>query len=219
MSQILVSGTKDRMEPYCKAIERAGMKSVALYAPMKEIQLYDGLLLCGGGDINPQWYGEEDVNSHQIDPVREYSDFRLICRFIAERKPILGICRGMQVLNVAFGGTLIQDLGEGNLSHQGKGSADRYHGVRTIERSLMGQLYGANTIVNSYHHQAVDRIGQGFCVTMKSKDGVAEALEHTHLPIFAVQWHPERIPLQDGNADGDAIFRAYAAMIQKSGTV
>lgn len=219
MNRILISGTTGHMDAYRKAVHDIGLKSEANYAPRGDIQRCAGLILCGGGDLNPHWYGAQAEYSDQIDPAREQSDFYLISQFVAQHKPILGICRGMQVLNVAFGGTLRQDLGSKNRKHQGQGSGDRYHEVVTKEFSLMRRLYGRRTIVNSYHHQAVERVGEDFQITMESEDSVPEALEHDTLPIFAVQWHPERIVAHERNADGAAIFRVFAEQIQKSGTV
>lgn len=219
MNRILISGTAGHMDTYRKAVHDIGLESDTHYAPRGDIQRYSGLILCGGGDLNPRWYGALAECSNQIDPAREQSDFYLISQFGAQHKPILGICRGMQVLNVVFGGTLRQDLGVKNRKHQGQGGTDRYHEVVTKEFSLMRRLYGRRTIVNSYHHQAVERVGEGFQITMESEDDVPEALEHDTLPILAVQWHPERIVEQEGNADGAAIFRVFAEQIQKSGTV
>ena len=213
MNRILISGTAGHMDAYQKAVHSIGLESEARYAPRGDIQRYAGLILCGGGDLNPRWYGAQAECSNQIDPAREQSDLYLISQFAAQNKPILGICRGMQVLDVAFGGTLCQDLGVKNRKHQGQGRGDCYHEVVTKECFLMRRLYGRRTIVNSYHHQAVEQIGEGFKITMESEDGVAEALEHDTLPILAVQWHPERIVEQEGNADGAAIFRVFAEQI------
>lgn len=218
MKRILVSGTEGKMEAYEQAISRQGMICDAIYAPIIEITPYDGLVLCGGGDFDPRWYGADNEGSRQIDLVRERSDVLLVCRFARAGKPILGICRGMQLLNVVFGGTLRQDLGKGAAMHQGRDGTDCSHTVTTRERSMMRRLYGDKTVVNSNHHQAIERVGYGFRVTMTSEDGVAEALEHRTRPILAVQWHPERMPAQTEFADGDAVFQAFSAQIKTSGT-
>ena len=174
---------------YRAALERAGAQVVHSSAA-EDAVVCDGLLLPGGGDVDPMYYGQENRGSHPPDPLRDTVELRLIREFLAAGKPILGICRGEQMLNVALGGSLHQDIPE----HTRLEDADRLHPVRVTENSRMAALYGAGEIVvNSSHHQAVDRIGDGLRAVMYSPDGYVECIEHETLPVMGVQWHPERL--------------------------
>lgn len=196
--KILISGTAEKMMNYARAVARAGGEPVCCYAPMEPEMGCDGLILCGGGDISPALYGALPADTDRdIDPVRERSDRIQITSFLAAGKPILGICRGAQILNVLSGGSLVQDLGEKCPDHRGT-----THEVQISEGSLQ-RLYGAFLAVNSYHHQAIRTPAPGFRVTALSQDGVIEAVEHEALPVFGVQWHPERMEA------GDLLFRHY----------
>ncbi len=147
-----------------------------------------GLLLPGGWDLDPRLYGQENRGSEGIDGERDAAELRAVERFLSLGRPILGICRGAQLLNVAFGGTLIQHMENHDRIH----GEDRYHATRT-EDPLLRELYGETFVVNSSHHQAADRLGNGLRAVQWAEDGVVEALRHETLPVFAVQWHPERL--------------------------
>ena len=128
-------------------------------------------------------------------------------------KPILGICRGHQVLNVYFGGTLTQHI-EGHRASEGT----CFHASETEENSIMRRLFGKTLTVNSIHHQAVNAVGDGFLVTQRSADGTVEAIEHKSMPIIGVQWHPERMCLankQGNSVDSMPLFEYFAALINK----
>jgi putative glutamine amidotransferase len=153
----------------------------------------DALLLPGGGDLEPWRYGQQNLGSRSIDAKRDQRELDLMDLFIWQRKPVLGICRGLQVVNVYFGGSLIQNL-EG---HSAVNGADRYHSVQTTEPK-MENLLGAKVIVNSAHHQAIDRLGKGLTVFQKAPDGIIEGIFHESLPVWAVQWHPERVGRKEG---------------------
>ena len=147
------------------------------------------LLLPGGGDIHPRRYGQPLRGSVQIDEARDAVEWAAFFEFFRAGKPILGICRGCQLVNVALGGTLRQDIP--NHSAYAKGH-DRLHGSRTDD-PLLRELYGARFPVNSAHHQAVDALGEGLRPVQWAEDGTVEALRHVAAPLFAVQWHPERL--------------------------
>lgn len=154
--------------------------------------LAQGLLLTGGVDIAPARYGQEDRGRcGQPDLWRDSVEWDLCGLFVQRGKPIWGICRGLQLLNVFFGGTLVQDLeSERGLSHPD-------HSVHPLEAapgSWLERTFGPSFPVNSYHHQAVDELGRGLVPTAFSMSGqVVEGLAHESLPILAVQWHPERM--------------------------
>ncbi len=164
---------------------------LALKAPC-HIGCFDGLLLLGGGDIDPALFGERVVNDTvKADVARDRLEIALIQQFAAAGKPIFGICRGIQILNVALGGTLVQDLpAQRGIDH----SNGRLHDVSTLTGSRTNALWGPRFTVNSYHHQAVGRLAPGLMATAVSEDGVIEAVEHKQLPLLAVQWHPEIEP-------------------------
>lgn len=159
------------------------------------------LLLPGGGDIAPSRYGQSDTACRRVDPVRDELEFRLLDRFVRQGKPVLGVCRGMQCINVYFGGSLLQHID----GHSQRDGVDRTHAVRTAP----GPFAALDaSIVNSAHHQAADRLGDGLRVEQWSADGVAEAVCHTRLPVWGVQWHPERLP----GPVGGRLFRAFLAL-------
>ena len=169
---------------------------------------------CGHGSGNSI---SRHLGSKDIDLDRDRAELALVKAFAGAGKPILGICRGHQVLNVAFGGTLIQDLGPvGNLFHRPSPGChwDKIHPIRTLPGSILDTLYGPTLVTNSSHHQAVDRLGDGFTATAWSESGVVEAMEHASLPILAVQFHPERMSYAlrrpDAN-DGAKLFEWFLA--------
>ena len=148
----------------------------------------DILLLPGGGDVHPRFYGQALNGSSDLDDARDARELMLIGDFLRSGKQIIGVCRGLQVLNVCFGGTLRQHI-EGHSQIDG---VDRLHAVNTAP-GLLRELYGARCTVNSAHHQAVWRLGTGLQVLACADDGTVEAIGHRTLPVFAVQWHPERL--------------------------
>ena len=128
-------------------------------------------------------YKVKDVSGLVSDlPVVTDDQLAILDKFVKAKKPVLGICRGEQLINVYFGGSLIQHVA---------GHAGIYHDVKNVSGSIMYRLYGKTTKVYSSHHQAVRRLGKGLKITQKANDGTVEAIEHKTLPIFAVQWHPE----------------------------
>lgn len=209
--RILLSASAGGWESYENAVRHAGGTVCGGYCPTVDAAC-DGLLLCGGGDMDPARFGQADAGSEGIDPARDAAELALAEAFLAAGKPILGICRGHQVLNVALGGDLLQDMGpERNLFHrQGPGdSRDKVHAVRSAEGSLLRRLYGPVFPVNSSHHQAVDRLGAGLRATAWSESGVVEGLEHERLPVAGVQFHPERMAYvrrRPDTIDGSFLF-------------
>jgi putative glutamine amidotransferase len=216
------------------SIARAGALPVLVPAlPDEETLLafldgLDGLVLTGGADVSPLSYGQTPLReAWSGDKVRDDYECRLVRWFIDQRRPVLGLCRGIQLLNVALGGTLWQDIGEqvtGAIVHR---DWERYdengHAVRVEEDSWIARIYGGATrlAVNSIHHQALRDVAPGLRVTAWAPDGIVEAVEWIDDDRFlvAVQWHPEWLEAErvsaggeaDGWADGGAIFQAFAA--------
>lgn len=212
--RILISAATAKPEAavnYENAVRAAGGTPVVRYCPEMDPS-FDGLLLTGGGDVAPVLYGQPDRGSLLPDHDRDRTELALVNAYLAAGKPILGICRGMQVLNVALGGTLVQDLGDSlNLFHR-RLDADKVHPVRAQEGSILHLLYGPLFPVNSAHHQAVDVPGEGVVLTARSESGVAEAMELPGRSVLGVQFHPERMTglhLRSDTADGAAIFHWF----------
>jgi len=146
-----------------------------------------GLIIAGRDrDINPKYYGEKPLEGLEYpdDPYEDELDFKLIELFEKTNKPILGICSGLQSLNIYHGGTLKQHIDE----HSSKEQLIR-HTIDIEENSFVHSLYGSKAEVNSIHHQAIKKVGEGFKVTAVSEDGTIEAIEKGNL--IGVQWHPE----------------------------
>ena len=190
--KILVSTPKTGdPQAYINAINKAGADAEAKYLPEADTD-YDGLLLCGGSDVDPEYYGEKIDGAVGIDADRDAAEFAVIKAFAEAGKPILGICRGHQFLNVFFGGSLYQHLPESDM-HRSTNGEKITHEVTADADTIVSELYGTVFTTNSTHHQAVKRIGTGLRATARWENKYVEACEHTTLPIFSVQWHPERM--------------------------
>ena len=193
-------------QAYAHAVELGGGAPIIIPPHLEEAELraiferLDGLLLSGGGDIQPSFFGKEDSGLlWSVDEKRDRSELALARWALAEGLPLLAICRGHQVLNVAAGGTLIQDIPThvpGALSHSsvaGRPKSSVAHTVEVEAGSRLAALVGAGDLgVNSAHHQALKTIGDGLIVTARASDGVIEGVELAGHPFcVGVQWHPE----------------------------
>jgi len=211
---IQVSGATGRTDNYCGAIRGAGGEPVAGYCSAPDLRCH-GLLLCGGGDIESAWYGQEDRGSQPPDRARDRAELELFPAFYQAGKPILGICRGHQLINAAMGGTLIQDLPPVWAPFHGGVDHDLVHPVRAEEDTLLHRLYGPVFPVNSFHHQAVDRLGKGLRPIAWSEGGFPEAFDCPGYPLLGVQFHPERMSFhkrRPDTVDGGAIFAWFLAL-------
>lgn len=208
-------------EAYTQAVLRAGGVPVLLAPVPPEmagelLSRIDGLVLTGGGDISPDVYGGRPHDTlYRIDDDRD--GFELAAaRLAAEmRLPTLAICRGMQMLNVAFGGTLIEDLPtELGVTHSCLGdlSHARHQHVDVTPGSRLAQAVGATEVkVNSIHHQGLRAVAPSLRVTARASDGVVEGVEHEDgaWPMWAVQWHPEYLAVGD-----DTALALFAALVE-----
>ncbi|MYA83569.1 MAG: gamma-glutamyl-gamma-aminobutyrate hydrolase family protein [Acidimicrobiales bacterium] len=202
---------------YAQAVHAAG--AVALHVPLDAdpadvVPRLDGVLLTGGEDVAACLYADRlheqvydgidpfaeraagfdndrGASNSPADsvPLRDAFEIALLDAAVGAGLPVLGICRGPQLINIAAGGTLHQHLPE-HAATDGPPDATP-HTVTTTEGSQLRQMYGPEVAVNSLHHQAVDQLGEGYIATAHSPDGIIEGMEHTELPIIAVQWHPE----------------------------
>ena len=177
------------------------------------VEEFDGLLLPGGVDINPSRYGQENTASQEINDALDELQLTVLDAFVKAKKPILGICKGHQLINIYFGGTLIQDIATAPAHSRMGTDVDKKHFVEAEPDSWIAELYGLRVFTNSSHHQAIDRMGDGLkTVAVCPDDQVIEAVCHTSLPIYSVQWHPERMCLEHASedlADGLRIFRFF----------
>lgn len=209
MKRVLIRGQAGEFGNYVAALTACGMEPV-LTMDLTLAQTCDGLLLPGGADVDPVHYGQENRGSVGIDPDRDQTELELIRLFRQMDRPILGICRGHQILNVALGGTLIQDLSAADY-HRNRGGEDRIHPVRVVH-PMIEALYGREFVSNSSHHQAVDRLAPGLVPTCYGEDGVLEGFVHENGRILGVQFHPERMAFalaRPDAADGAAIFHLF----------
>lgn len=180
-------------------VERADRLGVWEVRTSDYVSLLDGLVLQGGADIDPRVYGDEPTDVlGPIDGVRDRFELELLRAFAAAGKPVLGVCRGMQLINVEYGGTLHQDLQHANVVNYAHRQLDLYdehtHDIELTQGGWFSGLYeGARSArVNSIHHQGIKRLGEGLIVEALSSDGVIEAIRHPELPFMVgVQWHPE----------------------------
>lgn len=193
-------------ESYVRAVEAGGGAPLVVVPLPDDARLrsvfdrLDGLVLSGGGDISPSYYGEQNSGLlWHVDEQRDRAELTLARWALSGGLPLLAICRGIQALNVAAGGSLIQDVGTqipNALDHTilaGRPMAAIAHTVDVAERTRLAGLFGPGALeVNSAHHQAADSVGAGLVVTARAPDGVIEGLEKPDHPFcVGVQWHPE----------------------------
>jgi putative glutamine amidotransferase len=167
-----------------------------------DIKNCSSLLLTGGADIYPEFYNDWDdgLNRTQYQPERDGFEFKLLDYALLNKLPVLGICRGMQLINCRLNGNLIFDIGtiRGTDHKKINDEEDRLHKVKISENSLLGEIIKESVgEINSSHHQAVDRLGEGLMISAKSPDGIIEGIEWLEKKnkafLLGIQWHPERM--------------------------
>lgn len=188
---------------YTASLRRAGAKAVwiktdDLSKAIEEMLQCDGLLLSGGEDIDPKYYGQTvEEKCGKIVAQRDHAEMAMLGAFLPTGKPILGICRGEQMLNVFFGGTLHQDIGHiATVCHKSfPRRALGCHKATAVPGTMLAGIVGQEAFtVNSLHHQAVDKLGDRLIAGAYSEDGIVEEIEHTaHRFCVGVQWHPEHM--------------------------
>lgn len=189
---------------YVEAIADAGSVPLIIPCPGKAtcptryFQLCDGFLFCGGGDITPLLFGENLMTERgNTDWKTDIFHIRFMQKVLSYKLPVLGICRGMQVLNLALGGTIYQDISmrpEKSLNHMqlSQDRSDACHQVSVSKSSMLCKLCGETLDVNSYHHQCIKTLGETLRTTAIAPDGIIEAVESSVFPFaVGVQWHPE----------------------------
>ena len=210
---------------YTDAVKRAGGLPVILAPVPNEdvpsiVDRLDGLLLSGGGDVEPKRYGEESHPTvNRTSEARDEFEIALTREALARHLPVLAICRGLQIVNVAFGGTLIQDIPSvlGSIDHTVIGHAvyDGHQPVTVESNSLIAKATGATDLmVNSIHHQAVRDLAPDLRAVAWANDGVIEGIEHEDVgwPLLAVQWHPEYL---SSNSD-EASHRLFEEFVDSA---
>ena len=205
---------------YIESLARAGagMRWVELSDPEQAVQdalTCDGLLLPGGGDMDPKFYGQARIPAcGEPNLLRDAVEPLLLRAFLAADKPELGICRGIQVMNAVLGGDLYQDIKPfEHLPHNDHWA--KVHTVTVRRGTLLSRILGQDTVlVNSQHHQAVDRVAPGFTLAALSEDGIVEAIEKPDARFcLGVQWHPEW--LSDADPAMQGLFDAFVNACSK----
>lgn len=182
----------------------------------------DGIMLTGGGDIAPERYSAtRDASVRRVSDERDRFELELVTKAFQRRIPTLAICRGHQIVNVAFGGTLVQDLPtpQGSLGHDlaGERAYESHSEALVEEDSRIASIFGAGVHeINSIHHQAVDQLGEGLKVVASAPDGTIEAIEHQDRTwdLISVQWHPEYLADRD-DSDSHELFAAFVESASK----
>lgn len=220
MWKILISANEEgakctlNME-YARAVEKSGGLPFVLPLTVNEKQLEgylamaDGLLLSGGGDVEPSFYGEERLpQCGEASKIRDEMEIALCKKAVEKGIPVLGICRGVQVMNIALGGTLYQHI-ENHARHDMP--REPVHSAVIGNGTRLHTIFGVETVsVNSRHHQAVKDVAEGLIVSARAQDGTVEAVEMPGDSFFlGVQWHPEG--MYDRYDDMKKIFAAFLA--------
>jgi len=226
-----VTHTKREFQEYLDWIQRENDSVAPIILSydrnnLDDLRKCDGLVLTGGGDVDPVLYDGDPKHPklRSVDRKRDDFERKAIDIAVESRMAVLGICRGTQIANVHFGGTLVQDLHEHGYSiHETKTEHEQRHGVNLAGGSLVARLANSPAgNANSYHHQAVERIGNGLEVVARSEDGIPEALEfngkRSESFFLLIQWHPER--MQDfENPLSRNVLRQYLAAAENGKSI
>lgn len=215
---------------YVSAVERSGGLPIIVpyISNVHDIASYikacDGFLFCGGDDITPSLFHEELLTDQgRTDQKTDLFHLTVMRKVLHERLPVFGICRGMQVLNLALGGSIYQDLSlrsSSSLNHiqRSENRSDLCHKIFISKNSLLYNFCGESCYVNSYHHQSVKKFGKNLLLSAIASDGVVEAVEHPDLPfVLGVQWHPECL-IEESSAMQN-LFQYFIDQASRSKTI
>lgn len=212
--KIAIFGRKKDTGNYERFISSVGCTPVTTLN-RNQLPSCDALLLPGGGDITPAFFGERNVGSHHIDTELDIMQLQALDYAIAQSMPVLGICKGMQIINVAFGGTLIQDLPNARI-HQYQGG-DQYHTTELRAGSCLAEELGNSAIVNSAHHQGIGKLGSALtAIQWCPTDNCVEAIVHESLSILGLQWHPERLEPEQTTLHGSLVWSSFLSLFSAS---
>lgn len=211
MNVLIAKDSYIGIDNYLKMLDYLNL-NYQIYKDNIDITNFDMLLIPGGIDVTPSLYGQlKDKSVKNTNINLDHLQLDLIDKFVSVNKPILGICRGLQIINVYFKGTLVQDI-KSNITHtqiyKENIMKDSFHNITNSD--FMAELFTETCLVNSSHHQAIDKIGNELIAVSHCEDGIIEAIRHQTLPIYAVQWHPERTILsykKDYLVDGSKLLK------------
>lgn len=207
---IAIAGTDEGAQNFIDALHLLGAEGSPVLEET-DFTKYDGLILPGGADIDPELFGEENWGCRKIQRDRDIRQLEITKIFDRANKPILGVCKGHQLINIYFGGKMCQHIPEFE-THQWV-EQDQSHGSHCTPGCFLEALYGTTDFpINSAHHQAVIDPAEGFTAIQWAPDGVLEAMVHNSRPIIGLQWHPERMcgkHTRLDTVDGLPIFRYF----------
>lgn len=210
--RIAIPGQEKNVLNYMAAMRGLGAEPVVV-DQVCDAEGFDGIIMPGGVDVDPARYDTPNLECGGIDPELDELQFTMLDRFIKLGKPVFGICRGQQVINVYFGGTLIQDIKSAIRHPRYPGAkTDEIHESDAVEGSFLAQLYGTHFVTNSAHHQSILKPGEGLHIVQYAPDGVVEAAYHETLPVWSVQWHPERMCFahrREDTVDGSLVLQFF----------
>jgi len=188
---------------------------------VEDFEKCDGFVLTGGVDVHPSFYGGslDYANNQQWKPERDMFEMKILEYAFENKLPVLAICRGMQLVNVFHGGTLVQDLGSANEIHK-KDTQDKQHNIVVEENSLLHSIVKETSgNINSAHHQAIDKLGKDLTINAQSDDGIAEGLESTNKNepfLLCVQWHPERMQSKETSPFSQSIKEKFLEAVENT---
>ena len=208
--KIAIVGREPDTVNYVRYVRALDHTPVVTLAP-GDVSSCGGLILPGGGDITPAFFGEQNRGSRGIDTELDILQLQALDLCIKKHIPVLGICKGIQVINVGFGGTLYQDMSTSEYHRYDGG--DQYHDTVIRDNSWLYDLYGVRATVNSAHHQSIKDLGQGLMAVQHClRDGCIEAVAHRELPILGVQWHPERLDYTQTTIPGAKVLAYFVSL-------